>query len=485
MWATTFLPPRLSQTHLWWGLAGIILFGLHLLLTSVSSNFAYEIPLIAKPILFLVIIEVFAGLLYLLVVFSIRGTAQGRALLGWVIVIGAGLRISMLSSTPILEDDYYRYLWDGAVVVNGLNPYAYSPAEVLREGHNAELVQSRLGQLARESSPVLERVNHPGLRSIYPPLAQATFALAHLLNPWGILAWRWVLLLFDIATLGLLIAILTMLKLPLLWLVIYWWNPLLVKEVFNSAHMDVIVLPFVLGSVLLTIRGKHLWAVGSLALAVGVKIWPIVLLPLLLCPTFRDPKRLILAMGLFSLLVSAMFYPIYIAGLDSSSGFMAYGQHWEMNDALFMFFVWGTQFFTKFIGIGPGQCQLVARLIVMMILCAWIVWIVRQGVRGGADLCEKCLMTIAMMFLLSPAQFPWYYLWVVPFLVIRPRLSLLLLTGLLPLYYLRFYFNARDNVGLFDYGIVWLEYIPVWGLLIWECHVNRKGHSILRWEVSA
>ena len=57
---------------------------------------------------------------------------DGRALLGWVIVIGAGLRISMLSSAPILEDDYYRYLWDGAVVVNGLNPYAYSPAEVLR-----------------------------------------------------------------------------------------------------------------------------------------------------------------------------------------------------------------------------------------------------------------------------------------------------------------------------------------------------------------
>ncbi len=59
-------------------------------------------------------------------------------------------------------------------------------------------------------------------------------------------------------------------------------------------------------------------------------------------------------MGLFSLLVSAMFYPVYIAGLDSSSGFMAYGQHWEMNDALFMALVWGAQLSIKCIGIGRG-----------------------------------------------------------------------------------------------------------------------------------
>ena len=62
----------------------------------------------------------------------------------------------------------------------------------------------------------------------------------------------------------------------------------------------------------------------------------------------------------------------------------------------------------------------------------------------------------------------------VPLLAIRPRLSLLLLTALLPLYYLRFYFVAHERKDLFDYGIVWLEYAPVWCLLIWEWAASRK-----------
>jgi hypothetical protein len=55
-----------------------------------------------------------------------------------------------------------------------------------------------------------------------------------------------------------------------------------------------------------------------------------------------------------------------------------------------------------------------------------------------------------------------------PFLAVRPRFSLLLLTALLPLYYLRFRFVALDRVGVFDHGIVWLEYGPVWILLLRE-----------------
>jgi hypothetical protein len=84
------------------------------------------------------------------------------------------------------------------------------------------------------------------------------------------------------------------------------------------------------------------------------------------------------------------------------------------------------------------------------------------------DFCRRCLMAIAALFLLSPTQFPWYYTWMLPLLAVSPRLSLLLLTFLLPLYYLRFYFVSLDNVGLFDNWLVWIEYVPVWILLVGE-----------------
>ena len=92
----------------------------------------------------------------------------------------------------------------------------------------------------------------------------------------------------------------------------------------------------------------------------------------------------------------------------------------------------------------------------------------RERPADGTDVCRRALVVVAALFLLLPAQFPWYYVWLVPFLAIFPRYSLLLLTALLPLYYLRYYLDARGQVNLFDYGIVWVEYAPVWVLLLYE-----------------
>jgi hypothetical protein len=44
---------------------------------------------------------------------------------------------------------------------------------------------------------------------------------------------------------------------------VYWWNPLLVKETFNSGHLDVIAFPFVLEALLLNLRKKISLVSGS------------------------------------------------------------------------------------------------------------------------------------------------------------------------------------------------------------------------------
>ncbi|HWQ34981.1 MAG TPA: hypothetical protein VNQ79_19205 [Blastocatellia bacterium] len=72
-----------------------------------------------------------------------------------------------------------------------------------------------------------------------------------------------------------------------------------------------------------------------------------------------------------------------------------------------------------------------------------------------------------------------------PLLALRPRWSLLWLTALLPLYYLRFYFSARSRVAVFDHGIVWLEYVPVWWLLAREWLRAWRGHQVVLWEAGA
>ncbi len=461
---------KANQPYWFWGIAGLLLLGLHVALAWLSKGYGVDGSAPDKLALTLVAVELGAfGIFWVAVARVSR--APGKGLLIWIIVVGLGLRAAMMFSTPMFEDDYYRYMWDGAVSAEGMSPFRYSPNQLL-EG--SDQIPDRFRELAEEGRPTLSRVNHPHLRTIYPPVAQAVFAAAYLVKPWSIPALRLVLFLFDVATLLLLMTALRSLGLSLLWIVTYSWNPLVVHEIFNSVHMDVITLPFALGAVILSARGRYLGASFALALAVGVKLWPVVLLPVVLSPVMKSPKRLIPCLALFCLVCAGIFLPIHAAGLDEFSGFTAYGRYWEMNDALYMLFSWGVDLFLRAVQLDPGFVQIATRFLVTGILIAWIVWISRRPTDDPALLWERSLLIVAALFLLSPTQFPWYYLWVAPFLVIRPRPSLLILNGLLSLYYLRFYFEAHNNVAYFDKGIVWLEFVPVWLLLIREWVKGRS-----------
>jgi len=381
----------------------------------------------------------------------------------------------MMFSEPILEDDFYRYMWDGGVAAHGFNPYAFSPeAAKCGEAYSRFPIPSSLQELAGESEPVISRIRYSDIRTIYPLVAQGAFALAHWIRPWSLTAWRFVVLGFDVATLIVLIALLQTLGLPLWSSAIYWWNPLVVKELFNSSHMDGLALPLVLGAILLTIRGRALWAALSLAVATGAKLWPVLLLPLMVRPVLKEPRRLAASLAAFGLLTGALFVPAVLGRLDPSSGFVAYTREWEMNDGLFVFFLWGARFGLKSVGLNPGHAQLVARVVVLGLLAAWIARLAWREADDPADLCQRCLFAVAALFLLSPTQFPWYYVWLVPLLAIRPRACLLLYTALLPLYYLRFYFDNLGHVDVFDYGVVWVEHAPVCCLLIWEWWGGRR-----------
>jgi hypothetical protein len=447
------------------GAAGLLLIGVHIALTMVSHDFALGRPLEEEPILLFTGLLLAGSAVFLAAVFSLRSTAETKGLLLWVIAVGLALRGIMFASSPVLEDDYFRYLLDGAVTAHGLNPYRFAPSELRSD--SGDIPRESAG-LASEGKAFIARVNHPEVRTIYPPVAQAVFASAYLLGPWSLTSLRAVFFLFDCATLVLLLTALRSLGPSSLWVLVYWWNPLIVKEFVNSAHMDVIVLPLAAGSVVLATKGRSFSATGLLALAVGAKVWPVVLLPVILRNEFGHLRRVALCSTLFGLICAALFLPVFFAGLDSGSGFVAYGRHWEMNDALYMLLLWGVESVLGIFDSALVSGQIVTRILVACILALWIVRVLRDPASEPRRMWEQAMLTVAALFMLSPTQFPWYYGWVVPFLVIARRNSLLLLSALLSIYYLRFYFEARNCVQAFDYGIVWLEYAPVWALLVHE-----------------
>ncbi|GAB4324751.1 MAG: hypothetical protein Kow0059_20480 [Candidatus Sumerlaeia bacterium] len=438
------------RTALVWGGAMTFLTGA---LTWLSTRFVYGVPVAEKPIEWLVILLAALGLLFMLM----AGRIVSRRIRGGnlFLLIGVGLLVRgfMLISEPMMETDFYRYLWDGAVLAQGENPYRPVPRQIVASG-------GWLSDLAFESGLVLERINHPELRTIYTPIAQVFFSLSYLLAPWSLVGWRLILLMADAITLGLLLMILHRAALPREFALIYWLNPLVLKEISNAAHMDILLAPFILGALLLASRRRLTLAVVCLAAATGLKIWPVLLLPLVLRAGAHGWRQAAASACLYAALLVVMSIPVLAAGLDSSSGFTAYAGRWEMNNGPSLVPIWLGRWLAAMDWF-PISARTFSSGVLALIVGSVALLAARRPVVGLLDLYGRALAVSALVFLISPTQFPWYSLWFLPLLAIRPHPALLLYAVTLPLYYLRFRYDDLGYANLFDNGVVWLEHGPV------------------------
>ena len=463
------------------GTTGILSVAGCVALALISARFPYGADALVRPVIPLVALMMTMGLVYMCAAALVLRTSFRGAALAWMIVIGLAMRAVLMTSTPILEDDFYRYLWDGGVTAHGINPYEHAPADIRFPPMDGAEAPDVLRQLATESGIVITRINHPKLTTVYPPVAQAAFALAHWIEPWNLGALRGVLFGFDLATFVLLLLVLKRIGRPLQYAALYWWNPIVVMEFMNAAHMDAIVLPFAVLAVLFAIQTRPLRMTAALALGIGSKLWPILLAPLLFRRLGATRQRYIAAAILGAVLLGALF-AIPLASIlqrGEDSGIVKYAERWEMNDALFMIVHKTAQIGSDVLGFesGGSHTNVAARILVVVLLLTWTVHHTRKLDGNPLDLCNRLVLVIGAFFLLNPTQFPWYYTWLVPFLALAPRWSLLLLTVMLPMYYLKFYYSARDDMLFFHNRIVWVEYAPVFCLLIWEAYRSRRGQT--------
>lgn len=201
----------------------------------------------------------------------------------WIILgVAAAARLGVaLSMPPVLSDDVWRYVFDGALLSDGINPYAHSPQEAI------DAVDARHGE---GDTAWWANINNPELVTIYQPTSQWIFAGIVKAYKWthGVAtplggAERWFRITFSLF--DLLIVLLLMRQLRLLgrspwWAVMYAWSPLVIYETAGSGHQDAMGIAAVIGAILFAQRCARSWpytvlAGVTLGLAVGVK--PIVL----------------------------------------------------------------------------------------------------------------------------------------------------------------------------------------------------------------
>lgn len=452
-----------------WLAAALALICVSIVLTRLSARFGYDWDVIDMPITTLTALLLTAGLIYFAVAYSAVQWQRWQFPTPFeskptavAIMIACGLlaRLILFASEPALEDDYQRYLWDGAVTAHGYNPYKRAPQDVLSKS-----VPKPLSALAVQSGPTVERINHKQLTTIYPPVAQGAFALAYFLKPFSLVSWRSVLLLADITTLALLFLLLSHLNRSALWAGIYWLNPIVLKEFFNSAHMDALILPLVLAALLLAIKKKPLAATFATGLAIGTKIWPVLLLPLIWRYAVSRTAQLIGCMLVIGVMVALLAAPYMFAGASETSGTLAYAERWTINAPLFTSLRAGlTSLWAAMIDpqTAAHWGSVIARAVMAGVVCLIALWQARPPIKDADDLITRALVIIAALIVLSPAIYAWYTLWMLPLLALKPVLGLLLLSATIPLYYTYFYFAARGSTELFQYGVTWAIWLPVW-----------------------
>lgn len=389
-----------------------------------------------------------ASVLYLgaaCLVFSWRQSTPATVVV--VLLAAVIFRATLFPLPPTLSNDLYRYLWEGESQRAGQNPYLSAPAAAARTGlPPAEF----------------ERVPGKRYRAAYPPLTELLFWLTARLD--GAAAFKLASVLFDLATLLVIVGLLRARGQPAVRALLYGWCPLVVLEFAGSGHNDSLALFALLLANFLIIRQRTAVSIVALAAATMSKWFAAVTLPVFL----RSRQRRDWWGGLlFALTVLVFCLPYRSAGWKLFTGFLTYAREWRNNESLYALLLAATR--QESIAAG-----------------------VALGVVGGLALhlagertepLRACYLLVTAVLLLSPSVFPWYVTWLVPFLCFFPNPAFLLWTATVLLSYHVLLGYTATGAWRYTSWLVWLEYLPVYILLLTSfllspgAPATGEGHS--------
>ena len=380
-----------------------------------------------------------AGVLYLLAVRELfAAPALARNMLVFGLVLAGVWHSAFLPLPPGQDDDIHRYVWDGRLQRLGYNPYLIIPSDPAVQGlHTAET----------------RNLNNPDLASPYPPVAELFFRAVTAVGE----STRALKIAFALCEFAIVFVLLDLLRISGQrehLVLVYAWNPLLAIEVSGSGHIDI------LGALLLVISvaalARHWRTVAALTfgLAVAVKFLPLVLLPLYW-------KRVRIRDAMLTITVLTLLYvPFLNHGRLPTGSLGTFVQTFRFNGPIFAILN----------RIAPPKT--LAALAVLAGL-ATSLWLRRIGIRAP----DAFSWPMAVSLMCGPVVFPWYLLWLLPFLTSASTLLMILWTVCVVPTYVQWHLRALGHPwGPLPVWVMIAEYgcLSAAALVIFLRRRNRK-----------
>ena len=362
-----------------------------------------------------------AGIAYLLAIREFFSTPRfPRRVVVIGLMFAALWHVLFLVMPPGSDDDIHRYLWDGRVQRLGYNPYIVVPGDPA---------------LAALQTPETRTLNNPDLPSPYPAGAQLFFRAVTAIHE-SIFALKVAFVLCDVAIVLVLLDVLRRSRQGAHWVLAYAWHPLLATEVAGSGHIDIVGVLLLLVSVAALGRRWRTIAALAFGLAVAVKLLPFVLLPLYW-------RRVRVRDGALAALVAGLLYiPFFNHGRIPIGSLGTYVQSFRFNDPVFQ---------TLERVAAP---QLVVGLAVLVGFLTAI-WMRIKAPVGSADAFAR---PMAASLLCAPMLYPWYLLWLLPFMRSASTVPIIVWTvSIIPTYYV-WHLRTISRPWVVPWWIMLLEY---------------------------
>jgi len=379
-------------------------------------------------------------------------------------------RFLFLFSIPNLSQDFYRFIWDGRMLWEGLNPYLSLPETYINE--HAFPVNQAFDLY--EGMGALNGSHYTN----YPPINQLCFLIAAAFANKSIIGSVVVMrLLIIIADIGILYfgkKILTHLKIPVNTIFWYLLNPFIIIELTGNLHFEPVMLFFLVWAIYLLFKHKWVWAAVLIGCSITVKLIPFLFLPLFFqwfVKRETSLKKGFLQLVVFYTIVIGttilLFLPFYSNQLieNYSNSVGLWFRNFEFNASFYYTF--------REIGYlfrGYNEIAIIGKIIpILTVLFVGYIAFFRKNTTPK-QLITALLFALSFYYFTTTTMHPWYLASLILLAVFTKYRFPIVWSMVIILSYSAYSQDVyKENILLIS-----TEYMVVYGFLIWELFFKKE-----------
>ncbi|NMH87276.1 mannosyltransferase [Flavivirga algicola] len=415
--------------------------------------------------------------------------------------IAFGFRAVFILAIPNLSQDFYRFIWDGRMILEGFNPYLYTVESFMGKGEfpvaQAQELYGGMGNL---------NASH---FTNYPPINQLCFFIAGLFAGKSILGsaivMRLLIIAADFGTLYFGKKLLKKLNIPAHNIFWYILNPFIIIELTGNLHFEGVMIFFLIWSLYLLYSGKWQWAAVVLALSISVKLIPLIFLPLffqwfikgylisnepndknpnpsltILDANIQDSKkdsplwfRMTKLISFYAIVITTtllLFAPFYSSEFVNNYAQTVglWFQNFEFNASAY--------YLAREIGYlfrGYNEIAIIGKVTpIIVILFVLIMTFFRKN-KTNIELITAMLLVLSFYYFTATTVHPWYIATLLILSIFTKYKFPVVWSFVIILSYLA-YINLNKADKSENLWVIGIEYMIVYGVFFWEIFIKKE-----------